>query len=123
MCGLRETAAAVTVVALGLSFLKHSSARLAAALAAFLAAFLTLLAFLADIALYGWVKQQVHKLDGIESDTATGPGEFILPLQFPPYLHSLLHFVFSSLNFPPTRLSLLVIHHDCPDDRGPMTNG
>ena len=98
MCGLRETAAAVTVVALGLSFLKHSSARLAAALAAFLAAFLTLLAFLADIALYGWVKQQVHKLDGIESDTATGPGEFILPLQVLPVLHSLLHFVFSSFH-------------------------
>ena len=43
---LRETAAAVTVVALGLSFLKRASARLAAAFAAFIAAFLTLLAFL-----------------------------------------------------------------------------
>ncbi|KAM5537335.1 hypothetical protein V8D89_009065 [Ganoderma adspersum] len=74
---IHPIAAAVTVVALGLSFLKHSSARLAAALAAFLAAFLTLLAFLADIALYGWVKQQMHKLDGIESDTATGPAFWI----------------------------------------------
>ena len=92
------------MVALGLSFLKHSSARLAAALAAFLAAFLTLLAFLADIALYGWVKQQVHKLDGIESDTATGPGELILPLQFLLFLHSLPPI---RLIFPPPR-SLLV---------------
>ncbi|PIL26189.1 hypothetical protein GSI_11944 [Ganoderma sinense ZZ0214-1] len=74
---IHPIAAAVTLVALGLSFLTHASARLAAALVAFLAAFLTLLAFLAEIALYGWVKQRVDKLNGVGSETAIGPGFWI----------------------------------------------
>ncbi|KAI1795431.1 hypothetical protein LXA43DRAFT_42325 [Ganoderma leucocontextum] len=74
---IHPIATAVAFIALGLSFLTHASARLAASLTAFLAAFLTLLAFLADVALYGWVKREVHKLDGVESDMATGPGFWI----------------------------------------------
>ena len=94
----------MTLVALGLSCLGHTGARLAAAIAAFLAAFLTLLAFLADIALYGWVKRQMGKLAGVESDTATGPGESFASFRTLPLPLSLLSYLASSLSSPPSSL-------------------
>ena len=66
-----------------LSFSTHVTARLLASLTAFLAAFLAFIAFVCDIALYAWVKHQVGKLEGVESNTDTAPGAFILP-PFPP---------------------------------------
>ena len=64
----------MTFVALVLSFSTHVTARLLASLTAFLAAFLTFVAFLCDIALYGWVKHQVGKLANVGSNTDTAPG-------------------------------------------------
>ena len=64
----------MTFVALVLSFSTHVTARLLASLTAFLAAFLTFVAFLCDIALYGWVKHQVGKLSNVGSNTDTAPG-------------------------------------------------
>ena len=69
----------MTFVALVLSFSTHVTARLLASLTAFLAAFLTFVAFLCDIALYGWVKHQVGKLSNVGSNTDTAPGESRLP--------------------------------------------
>ena len=70
----------MTFVALVLSFSTHVTARLLASLTAFLAAFLTFVAFLCDIALYGWVKHQVGKLANVGSNTDTAPGESRFPL-------------------------------------------
>ena len=64
----------MTLVALLLSFSTHVTVRLAASLTAFLAAFLTFIAFVCDIALYAWVKHQVGKLEGVDSNTDTAPG-------------------------------------------------
>ena len=64
----------MTFVALVLSSSTHVTARLLASLTAFLAAFLTFVAFLCDIALYGWVKHQVGKLSNVGSNTDTAPG-------------------------------------------------
>ena len=78
----------MTFVALALSFSTHVTARLLASLTAFLAAFLTFVAFLCDIALYGWVKHQVGKLSNVGSNTDTAPGASRLRLPRPLLPHS-----------------------------------
>lgn len=47
---------------------------LLSSLTAFLAALLTLIAFAIDIALFAFVKHQMHKLDGVDTNTDTAPG-------------------------------------------------
>jgi len=70
---VHPVAAAVTFVALLLSFSQHITVTLVASLMSFLAAILTLIAFAIDIALFVYVRHEFDKfLDG--SKTKTGPG-------------------------------------------------
>ena len=68
-------ATGVTFIALLLSLSTHVTFTLLASLVSFLAALLTLIAFAVDIALYAYVKHQMGKLAGVESNTDTAPGE------------------------------------------------
>ncbi|EGN94688.1 hypothetical protein SERLA73DRAFT_114128 [Serpula lacrymans var. lacrymans S7.3] len=71
---VHPVATGVTFVALLLSFSTHVTVTLFASIVSFLAALLTLLAFVIDIALFAWVKQQMSKLDDVSETTITGPG-------------------------------------------------
>lgn len=70
-----SAATGVTLVAFLLSLSSHVTVTLLASLASFLAALLALIAFAVDIALYAFVKHEVHKLSGVASNTNTAPGE------------------------------------------------
>jgi len=71
---VHPVATAVTFFALALSFSTHTTVTLVSSLVSFLAALLTLIAFAIDIALYAFVKHEIHKLPGVSGDTLTGPG-------------------------------------------------
>ena len=72
---LTHAAAGVALIALLLSLSTHVTLTLLASLASFLASLLALIAFAVDIALYAYVKHQMGKLAGVESNTDTAPGE------------------------------------------------
>lgn len=67
------TAAAVSFIALLLSFSTHITVTLIASLVSFLAAVLTLIAFAIDIALFAFVKHQVGTLNNSSFTTNTAP--------------------------------------------------
>jgi len=67
-------AAAVSFIALLLSFSTHITVTLVSSLVSFLAATLTLIAFAIEIALYAWIKERVKKLNGVGQKTDTAPG-------------------------------------------------
>lgn len=71
---VHPVAAAVTFIALLMSFSTHVTVTLVASLTSFLAAFLTLIAFAIDIALYAFVKHEIHNLPDVSGSTLTGPG-------------------------------------------------
>ncbi|KAJ7482221.1 hypothetical protein B0H11DRAFT_2232445 [Mycena galericulata] len=68
---VHPVAAAVTFIALLMSFSTHHLVTLLASLTSFLAAFLTLIAFAIDIALYGFVHHEVGKLPDVSGRTRT----------------------------------------------------
>ncbi|KAH7882204.1 hypothetical protein F5I97DRAFT_437213 [Phlebopus sp. FC_14] len=70
---VHPVACGVTFIALLLSLSQHITVTLFASLVSFLAALLTLIAFVIDIALFAYVKNQMGNL-GFGSDTITGPG-------------------------------------------------
>jgi len=70
---VHPVACGVTFIALLLSFSTHITFTLFASLISFLAAVLTVVAFAIDIALYAFVKHQMHKLDGVNTNTNTAP--------------------------------------------------
>ncbi|KII84029.1 hypothetical protein PLICRDRAFT_46370 [Plicaturopsis crispa FD-325 SS-3] len=71
---VHPVAAAVTFIALLLSFSTHVTFTLLSSLTAFLAALLTLIAFAIDIALLAYTKHQFKKLNNVDENTYTGPG-------------------------------------------------
>lgn len=71
-------AAAVTFIALCMSFSQHITVTLLASITSFLAALLTLIAFAIDIALFVYLKHQVNKLD-VHPSTKPGPGTLAYP--------------------------------------------
>jgi hypothetical protein len=71
----RRPAAGVTFLALLASLSTHVTVQLVASLLSFLAAVITLVAFAIDIALYTFLKHQVHKLAQVDSNTNTGAGQ------------------------------------------------
>jgi len=75
-------AAAVTLIALGLSLSQHLLVMLLASLTAFLAALLTLVAFCIDIALYARVHEVMHRLTGVTENTDTAPGFWLTFVSF-----------------------------------------
>ncbi|KAI0070875.1 pali-domain-containing protein [Panus rudis PR-1116 ss-1] len=79
---VHPVATGVTLIAFILSLSSHITMRLLAALVSFLAALLTLIAFAIDIALYAWVKHQIHNLDGVSSNTNTAPGFWLTFVSF-----------------------------------------
>jgi hypothetical protein len=78
---LRSAAAGVTFLALLASLSTHLTVQLIASVLSFLAAVITLIAFAIDIALYVYIKHQVHKLAQVDGSTNTAPGT--LALHFP----------------------------------------
>ena len=72
---VHPVAAAVSFVALLLSFSTHLTVTLLASLVSFLAALITLIAFAIDIAFFALVKHEMNNLDD-RANTNTGPGMF-----------------------------------------------
>ena len=70
---VHPVAAIVSLAALAASFSTHVTVTLVASVLSFLAAFLALLAFVIDIALYAYTKDQMSKL-GVPESTITAPG-------------------------------------------------
>ncbi|KAJ7347442.1 pali-domain-containing protein [Mycena albidolilacea] len=68
---IHPVATVFTAIALGFACLKHEHGPLLATLTSFVAAFLFLLAFIVDIALFAFVKQQVDTLHN--GNTVPGP--------------------------------------------------
>ncbi|KAI0753617.1 hypothetical protein C8Q74DRAFT_1211098 [Fomes fomentarius] len=79
---IHPVATGVTLVAFLLSLSSHVTVTLLASLASFLAALLTLIAFAVDIALYAFVKHEVHKLSGVASNTNTAPAFWMTFVSF-----------------------------------------
>ncbi|CAL1697791.1 unnamed protein product [Somion occarium] len=79
---VHPVATGVTFIALILSFSTHVTMTLLSSLTAFLAALLTLIAFAIDIALFAFVKHQMHKLDGVDTNTDTAPAFWMTFVSF-----------------------------------------
>jgi len=79
---VHPVAAAVTFIALLLSFSTHITVTLVASIVSFLAATITLIAFAIDIALYAYVKHQMKKIPGAGANTLTGPGFWLTFVSF-----------------------------------------
>ncbi|TCD68556.1 hypothetical protein EIP91_010481 [Steccherinum ochraceum] len=79
---VHPVATGVTFVAFLLSLSTHITFTLLSSLTAFLAALLTLIAFAIDIALYAWVKHQMHDLDGVSTNTNTAPAFWMTFVSF-----------------------------------------
>ncbi|KAF9480421.1 hypothetical protein BDN70DRAFT_877558 [Pholiota conissans] len=78
---VHPVAAAVTFVALLLSFSDHITVTLVASLVSFIGALITLIAFAIDIALFALVKHAVDGL-GIDAKTKTAPGFWLTFVSF-----------------------------------------
>jgi len=79
---VHPVAAGVTLIAFLLSLSTHVTFTLLSSLTAFLAATITLIAFAIDIALYAWTKHQLHKLDGVNTNTSTAPAFWMTFVSF-----------------------------------------
>ncbi|KAL4061678.1 actin cortical patch SUR7/pH-response regulator pali [Scleroderma yunnanense] len=71
---VHPVAAGVSFIALLLALSQHITMTLFASLVSFIAALLTFIAFIIDIALYAYVKNQMENLGFSSGDTITGPG-------------------------------------------------